>query len=102
MNLKTYDGKIEPVSFFKFVFVGHAIGVTTVFLPLFLLVSAMGAFVPMEDSNGDALPKWAALIIMPTMVPIIAAFQGLIVGGIVTLGLWVYTRRRKITLEAKS
>ncbi len=95
MKLIVRNGKVAPVSFFKFVFVGHAIGLTMVFLPMFLLVGIISVFVPAETTSGETV----SFIFAPLLVPLIALMQGLMIGGTVTLGLWLYTRKKQIIIE---
>ncbi len=95
MKLRIQNGQAEPVSLFKFVFVGHALGVTMIFLPFFLLAAGISLFIPMETAEGGEMVFWMA----PIMIPAIALGQGLMIGGVVTLGLWLYTRKYKITVE---
>lgn len=95
MKLRIRNGQVEPVSFFKFVFVGHALGLTLIFTAFFLLMAVVSLFVPTETAEGAGFAPWAA----PLIVPVVALGQALFIGGVVTSGLWLYTRKYKIVIE---
>ena len=65
-------------SIFKFVWRGWFVGVTAVFLPLFALAALL---------NQEAVENMVYGI---PLIPVIAAFQGVIVGGLVVLGLKIW------------
>lgn len=65
-------------SIFKFVWRGWVVGVTAVFLPLFILAALLNPEAPENMVYGIPL------------IPVIAAFQGAIVGSLVVLGLKIW------------
>ncbi|MEZ5615987.1 MAG: hypothetical protein R3E35_12320 [Rhodocyclaceae bacterium] len=60
---------------FKFVWRGWFVGVSVILTPVLLLVSILNPDVPKE------------MVFAVALVPVIAAMQGVMVGGIVVLGL---------------
>jgi len=68
---------------FKKVWLGWTIGVSVVFVPVFILVSLV---------QPDA-PK-SMLFAIP-ILPLIAAFQGVLIGGLVCLGLKVQSKFKR-------
>ena len=63
---------------FKHVWRGWFVGISVLFTPILLLVAL---FAP------DAPPQMAFGVLM---IPVIAAFQGVIVGGLVMLGVTIW------------
>jgi hypothetical protein len=92
MKLRVADGCVAPGQFFKIVTTGYALGVITIFAPLFALISV---FVLFGAPLGDG--RWPILL-FPVLLPIIAIGQGAMFGVITTLGLWVYRSKRRIEI----
>ena len=67
---------------FSTIWKGWFYGVTAIFLPITLLASIVVIF-----AGGNESPL--EMILSVFMVPIIAAIQGVIVGGIVVFGLFI-------------
>jgi hypothetical protein len=74
-------------SLFKSIVAGHAAAVTAIFLPVFLVgfTAQLGI-----------LQGLSAVLI----VPIIALLQGLIIGGLVSFGLWLVSRIRPSLIQS--
>ena len=94
MKIYARDGIVQPASFFKFVFVGVLIGegliVAVFFLP-FLLLAFAG--MPVETTGSRE-----ALWLIPIMLPLIVFMHALMFGGMITLGLWLYSRWGKLEI----
>jgi hypothetical protein len=95
MKLFAHNGVVPPASFFKFAFVGVLIGeglfVLLFLAPIFALTFA-GPFTSLDPSARQFY--W----IVPVMLPVIVMMHALIFGGMITLGLWLYSRWRKIEI----
>jgi hypothetical protein len=63
---------------FKLVWRGWFIGASTLFTPLFLFVALFGTEVPRE------------MLFSVPLIPVIAALQGVVAGGLVVLGLTIW------------
>lgn len=90
MKLYVRDGKLRAESLFKFAFVGIALGEALIFGPLFLL--AFGALSFSTEFPSQMFP----LYMMPVILPFIFVMHGLMFGGMIVLGLWVYSRFGKL------
>jgi hypothetical protein len=97
MKLLVRNGTIEVGSLFKFVFVGVLIGEGIIFgIPfalIFLTIAASG-FPAME--GGQAFPAF----LLPLMLPLIITMHALMFGGMIVLGLWIYSRFGKLEVDA--
>ena len=62
-------------SLFMSIVVGHSVGLTTIFVPLFLVVFM---------AKHGLWPLYSVVVI-----PIVAVLQGIMLGGLISLGLWL-------------
>lgn len=94
MKLYVRNGALQATSFFKFVFVGVLIGEGLIFgIPMGLIFGAMMlSGLPIE---GNA-PQMAWL--MPIMLPLIIVMHALMFGGMIVLGLWLFSRFGKLEI----
>ena len=105
MQIKIKDGKIKSSSLFKLTALGYALGAGALFIPLFLLmtlltIAAISAGMP-ANVNGAPVTGGLALVagVMPLIIlPFALAVQAIIFGALITLGLWLYTRKRTIQI----
>ncbi len=82
--LSIHDHHLAPAELFRVVWTGWFYGVVAMFLPFAAAVTVLVAFSrPAEAGQG---------LLAVILVPLIAAGQGVIVGGIVLLGLWIHRR----------
>ncbi|GJM05204.1 MAG: hypothetical protein DHS20C09_11950 [marine bacterium B5-7] len=72
---------MEKGKVFKLVWRGWFVGVSAIFTPLFIL----GLLV---EPSFEAVPLYGVIL-----VPVIAAFQGVMAGGLVCLGLAIWPQR---------
>ena len=95
MKLYVRNGKISPASFFKFVFVGVLIGEGLIVGIPFILMSIlmMSAGAPIEGNIPTEI-----LWLFPLMVPVIVGGHALMFGGMILLGLWIYSRFGKLEI----
>lgn len=102
MELSTTGGRLKPGGAFKLVATGYFFGTMVIFLPLFALVTVISLAagvpptlngVPVEGSGGILVS-----ILLLVIVPVVLAFQAVMFGGLVVLGLWLYNKRRPIRL----
>ncbi len=93
MKLYVRDGKIQPASLFKFIFVGVLLGEGLIFGIPFLLMSAamLSSGVPVE---GNIPPQ--LIWLFPLVFPLIVFMHALMFGGMIVLGLWVFSRFGKL------
>lgn len=101
MKLYVRDGKLQAGSFFKFVFVGILIGEGLIFgIPFFFiaiaLVTAAANGVPIEGNAPEMV--WA----IPIIFPMIVAMHAVMFGGMIVLGLWIYSRFGKLEITEES
>ena len=102
MQLKTVNGQLKIGSAYWLCATGFGLGFGVFFMGIFLLI-LVGALVMGEGQiNGEAVQGRGALLLtmLPALVfaPIAIAFNALIWGGMMTLGLKLYTLRRPITV----
>jgi len=103
MKIIVRDGKIQAGQIFKLSALGYVLGAGLIFIPVFVLatiftVMAISSGMPAQV-NGAQVTGGLAMVagIMPLIVlPFVLAIQSVIFGGLITLGLWLYTRRRSI------
>lgn len=95
MKLYVRNGKISPTAFFKFVFVGVLLGEGLIFgIPFTLTTILMlTSGVPVQ---GNVPPQF--LWLFPLMVPMIIFMHALMFGGMILLGLWIYSRFGKLEI----
>lgn len=105
MKIRARDGKVQVGSLFKLASLGYLMGAGLIAVPVFLLATlftllAISAGMP-ANANGAPVTGGLALVTaaMPLIVlPFILALQAIMFGGLITLGLWLYTRRRPIEI----
>jgi hypothetical protein len=99
LELRTQGGKLKLGGAFKLVATGYFLGALAIFLPLFALVTvvSLAAGVP-PMVNGQEVEGGGVLVaILPMiMLPVVLAFQAVMFGGLVAMGLWLYHKRRPI------
>lgn len=97
MKLYVRKGALQASSFFKFVFVGVLIGEGLIFGIPFLAVTAMMliAVASGQPIEGNAAHLWW---VFPIMFPIIILMHALMFGGMIVLGLWLYSRFGKLEI----
>ena len=79
MNIYINNNKVTGKSLFKTIWLGWVIGVSTIFIPIFIFAGfSAGPALFKEDPN----PFMFALII-----PIVVALQGVFIGAVILLGL---------------
>lgn len=101
MEIKAVEGKLSLASMFGPVAVGYAIGAGVIFVPMFLLTGLLFSFAPAGvDQNGQPFSPATMILPMVVMVPFIVALQGVMIGGLVTLGLAIYRRWGKLRVIA--
>ena len=82
MEVSIISGKIRGSELFRLVWRGYFIAATAIMLPLSILAAVINL------SLGGEQVGWQVVLI-PLFVPFIIAFQGIIVGGLVLLGLLI-------------
>jgi hypothetical protein len=90
VKILTVHGVVAPSAMFQVVATGYALGVITLFGPIFVLVAVFSLF-----SFPIAGSRWSILL-LPIVLPLIALFQAAFIGLIVLLGLTVYRWYRPI------
>ena len=82
--LSVRDHHLAPADLFRVVWTGWFFGIAAIFLPFASVVTALIALSrPAEATQG---------LLAIILVPLIAAGQGAIVGGLVLFGLWIHSR----------
>jgi hypothetical protein len=101
MKLYVRNGALQASSFFKFVFVGVLIGEGLMFGIPFLIISAIfaGAVASGQPIEGNAAHMWW---MFPVMFPLIIFMHALMFGGMIVLGLWIYSRFGKLEITEES
>ncbi|MBI3438180.1 MAG: hypothetical protein HY054_05940 [Proteobacteria bacterium] len=97
MKLRVKNGRFEPASLFKFVFVGVLLGEGVIFVPFFLLMMVMFLVMPQSNIQG---PR-DAIFIVPVLLPMIIAMHTLMFGGMIVLGLWLFSLRGKLEIASE-
>ena len=92
MLLLTNGGVLSPGQLFRTVALGYAIGVVTIFGPIVLLVSVLAFFGTPLGEGGKSI------LLLPILLPVIAAIQGVIFGSVCVLGLVIYGTKRQIII----
>lgn len=72
---------------FMSVWVGHAVGASALFVPLMLVFA-----VPSMAAQSN-IGIWKALGFV-ALIPVITTIQGRVIGGFVSLGLWLVSKVR--------
>ena len=80
MKIEIGTGTATGKELFKVVWRGWFIGTTAIFMPI-LLLAAITKILPNSDSSSYEV------VLGILMVPLIAAMQGMLAGGLVLLGL---------------
>lgn len=101
MEVKINAGKVSLASISKLVALGYWIGTNIIFVPVFTLMTVMGAPITV---NGQTIvaPTLVLGMVMIVTVPVILALQGVLIGWLVTLGLAVYGMWRPIRIAKAS
>ena len=90
--------RISTGSIFKIIFVGSWIGS----IPMFLAFGIFGAIgFEFVSWNGEYVVGPKALLITPVVGLFIATILGAIVGAMASLGLWIYSMRKPLSLFCK-
>ena len=100
MELRTTAGLLKPGAAFKLVAAGYFLGAVAFFIPLFALITliTVAAGIP-PTVNGEPVEGGGGVVvafIMLIMVPVILAFQAVMLGGLSVVGLWLYSKRKQI------
>jgi len=95
MKLFAHNGVVPPASFFKFAFVGVLIGEGLIVLLVFAPIFAITFAAPFASVDPAARQLYW---IFPVMLPVIVMMHAVIFGGMITLGLWLYSRWRTIVI----
>lgn len=93
MKLEISNGAVRPFSLFKFVALGYGLGAGVVFIPATLIVAAsnlLGAF-----GQTHAVEQSLLAVVL---APFVLGGQALAFAALITLGLWLYTRWRRIEI----
>jgi len=105
MELKTSDGKLALDGVYKLVAWVWALGAGALFVPMFALLTVVGVVTGQMSVNGEMVygrgPVLMAMLPGLIGLPLIITLQGFLLGGVITFGLWLYQRRRPLTLVAK-
>jgi hypothetical protein len=101
MKLYVRDGKLQAGSFFKFVFVGVLIGEGLIFgIPFLFITIAMLTIAATGTPIAGNAPQMVWLL--PIMFPMIVAMHAVMFGGMIVLGLWIYSRFGKLEITEES
>lgn len=91
MKLEISHGAVRPASLFKIVALGYGLGAGVIFIPLSII--AAGASLAGADLGWFAAED---LVLAPVLVPFFLGLQALMLAALVTVGLWIYCRWRRI------
>lgn len=98
------SGQLKLDGAFKLVATGYLIGAGVIFVPAFALVTllSLASGAPMMV-NGQTVESGGFLLaLLPlVLVPLILAMQSVMFGGLVVLGLWLYQKRRPLSVVAE-
>ena len=99
MKLYVRNGKLQASSFFKFAFTGILIGEGLIFGVPFLLVSAAMLYALLSGApiSGNASPEM--LWMLPFIFPMVIFMHALMFGGMIVLGLWLYSKFGKLEIS---
>lgn len=86
MELRTLDGQLKPGGVLKIVATGYLIGAGAIAFSVLALMEMFGASPVTSDG-----PIVKAVVLL-TVVPLVLAVQGLMLGGLVVFGLWLLQR----------
>lgn len=100
MELITEGGRLKSGGVFKLVAVGYFLGATVIILPffvlIFLLAIATGGPVTVNDQVVEGQNALVAMLPGLFIVPLILAFQAVLLGLLSAFGVWLYQKRRPI------
>lgn len=98
MKLRVRNGTFEPAAIFKFIFVGVLLGEGIIFLPFFALIFGALALsgAPIQGNAPELV--W----LMPIMLPMIILMHALMFGGMIALGLWLFSLRGRLEILDES
>lgn len=105
MELRTVNGRLELGGVFKLFATGYLLGAGVLFVPLFALVELFGlvtgAPVPLDgQAVSDGTGPLVGLMML-IMAPIVVAMQSVMFGGLAVLGIWLYQKRRIVSVIAQ-
>ena len=97
MELRVYNGRLKSAAAFKLVAVGYFVGVTAMLIPVGIVFAAFGVASGAEIFAGGV----AGMVVTLTAISAIIAGQSLLLGCIVTFGLWLGRRHFPIRVVAE-
>ncbi|SMB88398.1 hypothetical protein SAMN05660772_01197 [Pasteurella testudinis DSM 23072] len=88
--------KLTTGTIYKLVFIGLLVA----FLPLSLVLGFLGYFDLLYVTwNQQPVNGIAAFYLAPVILLFVALIWGLFVGSVISLGLWIYSKFRPITIS---
>ena len=82
MDIYINKNKITGMSLFKIIWRGWVVGLSAIFIPVFILAGF--------SANPELFKSSPSPFLFALLVPLIAAFQGVIFAGIILLGLKLF------------